>query len=172
MPRAPACRRKFTKIYEIPRARAARAPCADKCQHRKWPLAHERPRLTQKFPSGVIHQKLRLELIQHAGYLVMGLRCVFVPFLMDPDACREPAHGAHAPRARGIISKSPYFEDGLIPLIFWGADVNFVWRLKQIVVWNSGAGAMTVPRWRSGCIILIIIERTWLHPTAVKFGRC
>ena len=35
--------------------------------------------------SGVIHQKLRLELIQHAGYLVMGLRCVFLPFLMDPD---------------------------------------------------------------------------------------
>jgi hypothetical protein len=34
---------------------------------------------------GVIHQKLRLELIQHAGYLVMGLRCVFMPFLMDPD---------------------------------------------------------------------------------------
>ena len=28
--RAPACRRKFTKIYEIPRARAARAPCAEK----------------------------------------------------------------------------------------------------------------------------------------------
>ena len=41
--------------------------------------------MTQKFPSGVIHQKLRLELIQHAGYLVMGLRCVFMPFLMDPD---------------------------------------------------------------------------------------
>jgi hypothetical protein len=34
---------------------------------------------------GVVHQKLRLELIQHAGYLVMGLRCVFMPFLMDPD---------------------------------------------------------------------------------------
>ena len=44
-------------------------PGSDKCQHRKWPLAHERPRVTQKFPSGVIHQKLRLELIQHAGYL-------------------------------------------------------------------------------------------------------
>jgi hypothetical protein len=33
---------------------------------------------------GVIHQKLRLELIQHAGYLVMGmvmgLRRVFMPF--------------------------------------------------------------------------------------------
>jgi hypothetical protein len=28
--RAPACRRKFTKIYEIPRARAAWAPCAEK----------------------------------------------------------------------------------------------------------------------------------------------
>ena len=52
--------------------------------------------MTQKFRSGVIHQKLRLELIQHAGYLGMGLlvRCVFMPFLMDPDVCREPAHGA------------------------------------------------------------------------------
>ena len=28
--RAPACRRKFTKIYEIPRARAAGEPCAEK----------------------------------------------------------------------------------------------------------------------------------------------
>jgi hypothetical protein len=28
--RAPACRRKFTKIYEIPRVRAAWAPCAEK----------------------------------------------------------------------------------------------------------------------------------------------
>ena len=74
--------RKFTKS----RARAPRGRYAlKKCQHRKWPLAHERPRVTQKFPSGVIHQKLRLELIQHAGYLVMGLRCVFMPFLMDPD---------------------------------------------------------------------------------------
>ena len=53
-------------------------------RRRKWPLAHERPGVTQKFPSGVIHQKLRLELIQHAGYLVMGLRCVFTTFLMDP----------------------------------------------------------------------------------------
>jgi hypothetical protein len=76
--RAPACRRKFTKIYEIPRARATRAPCAEKVSMSEmaasasW-LAHERPRVTQKFhekfPSGVIHQKLRLELIQHSGYL-------------------------------------------------------------------------------------------------------
>ena len=29
-------------------------PGSDKYQHRKWPLAHERPRVTQKFPSGVI----------------------------------------------------------------------------------------------------------------------
>jgi hypothetical protein len=28
--------------------------------------------------------------------LVMGLRCVFMPFLMDPRVCREPAHGALA----------------------------------------------------------------------------
>ena len=91
--------RKFTKS----RARAPRGRHAlKKCQHRKWPLAHERPRVTQKFPSGVIHQKLRLELIQHAGYLVMGLRCVFMPFLMDPDVCREPVHGASVARARGI----------------------------------------------------------------------
>ena len=105
---------KFRKFSPAWRARGARArvylysnsfsgfPGSDKCQHRKWPLAHERPRVTQKFPSGVIHQKLRLELIQHAGYLVMGLRCVFMPFLMDPDVCREPAHGARAARARGI----------------------------------------------------------------------
>ena len=54
-------------------------------QHRKWPLAHERPRVTQKSPSGVIHQKLCLERAQHAGYLLIGLRCVFMHFLMDPD---------------------------------------------------------------------------------------
>jgi hypothetical protein len=95
------------KIYENLRnpARAPRGRHAlKKCQHRKWPLAHERPRVTQKFisDSGVIHQKLRLELIQHAGYLVLGLHCVFMPFWMGPDVCREPAHGARAARARGI----------------------------------------------------------------------
>ena len=60
-------------------------PGSDKCQHRKLPLAHERPRVTQKFLSGVIHQKLRLERAHHAGYLLIGLRCVFMHFLMDPD---------------------------------------------------------------------------------------
>ena len=30
------------------------------------------------------------------------VRRVFMPFLMDPDVCREPAHGARAARARGI----------------------------------------------------------------------
>ena len=63
-------------------------PGSDKCQHRKWPLAH----VIRGVIRGVIHQKLRLELIQHAGYLnlvirvmLMGLRRVFMPFLMDPD---------------------------------------------------------------------------------------
>ena len=50
--------------------------------------------MTQKFSSGVIHQKLRLERAQHAGYLqctcgptpVLNLvRGVFMHFLMDPD---------------------------------------------------------------------------------------
>ena len=30
------------------------------------------------------------------------VRRVFMPFLMDPDVCREPAHGARAACARGI----------------------------------------------------------------------
>jgi hypothetical protein len=64
-------------------------PGSDECQHRIWPLhvAHERPRVTQKFRinSGVIHQKLRLERAHHAGYLLAGVRGVIMYFLMDPD---------------------------------------------------------------------------------------
>ena len=45
------------------------------------------------------HQKLRLELIQHAGYLVMGLRCVFMPFLMDPDVGNQRMAPARRARA-------------------------------------------------------------------------
>ena len=60
-------------------------PGSDKCQHRKWALAHEGPRVTQKFLSGVIHQKLRLERAHHAGYLLAGVRGVFMHFLIDPD---------------------------------------------------------------------------------------
>ena len=41
--------------------------------------------MTQKFRSGVIHQKLRLERAQHAGYVLVGLRSLFMHFLMDPD---------------------------------------------------------------------------------------
>ena len=41
--------------------------------------------VTQKFTIGVIHRKLRLERAQHASYLLVGLRGVFMDFLMDPD---------------------------------------------------------------------------------------
>ena len=80
-------------------------PGSDKCQHRKWPLEH----VIRGVIRGVIHQKLRLELIQHAGYLnlVMGSRCVFrilIPFFfLDTDVCREPAHGDPVERARGSL---------------------------------------------------------------------
>ena len=72
-------------IWELYSDSFSGCPGSDECQHRKWPLAHERPRVTQKVPSGVIHQKLRLERAQHAGYLLVGLRGVFMHFLMDPD---------------------------------------------------------------------------------------
>ena len=76
----------YEKLRNPARARAARAPCAEKvsisemaasARTTKGARTHERARTT----------KLRLELIQHVGYLlvVMCLRCVFMPFLMDPD---------------------------------------------------------------------------------------
>ena len=78
--------RVLPRIWELYSDSFSGCPGSDKCQHRKWSLAHERPRVTQKVFSGVVHQKLRLELAQHAGYLVMGLRGVFMHFfLMDPD---------------------------------------------------------------------------------------
>ena len=77
--------RVLPRIWELYSDSFSGCPGSDKFQHRKWPLAHERPRVTQIFPSGVIHQKLRLERAQHAGYLLIGLRCVFMHLLMDPD---------------------------------------------------------------------------------------